>query len=59
MRLQEFLNEVKYDEKYIKDVAKDRGHSITPADAKKAHNYAKKYKNGQDYYDALKDYFIN
>lgn len=58
--INKYLNEgkEKLDIKFIKSVAKDFGHSISDADAKKAHKQANNNSgNGQDYYDQLKEYF--
>ena len=49
----------KLDINFIKSVAKDFGHNISDADAKKAHKDATYHSgNPQDYYDALKRYFL-
>ena len=51
---------IKYDEKFIKNVAKNiLGKDISEKDAKRAHEVAKRYNDAQDYYDALKDFFLN
>jgi predicted DsbA family dithiol-disulfide isomerase len=51
----------KLDINFIKSVAKDRiNKDISDADAIRAHKYANEYSgNGQDYYDKLKEFFIN
>jgi hypothetical protein len=49
----------RYDKKFIDSVAyMVRGiKNLSVKDAKRAHKFASKYTDGQDYYDALKEFF--
>lgn len=49
---------LKIDIKFIKRIAKDAGHNITNADAKKAHACVMQYLTMKDdYYYQVRDYF--
>ena len=51
---------MKIDTKFIKEVAKDFGHTITDSEAKYAHKIVlERLEDREDYYYDLKDYFKN
>ena len=51
---------IKYDEKLIKNVAKDRGITISSKEAKEAHDRTiEELDDEEDYYYRLKEYFNN
>ena len=50
----------RYNKEFIRTVAKSYGVvRLTDKDAKRAHIAAAKYNDAQDYYDALKRFFLN
>lgn len=60
MKFRDYINEVavKFDKRFIKQVAKDQGHDITDGDAKQAHKIvSRRITSKEDYYYKLKEYF--